>query len=161
MFVCFFQSDSSDTSGELNPVQVDTAAPLPRYKLFCCSLYRYICFGFVHFVPVCFSSLSLPNACPVHSKPAQDVIPPTRLAPASLFFLFQPTQVPLYILSATLYGTRLLYLFFSSPNDSQLSLESKGILDRARQELELCVQFSKVVVHFLLSVHFLHSVLFF
>jgi len=34
LFACFFQSDSSDTSGELNPVQVAAggqAVTLPRY----------------------------------------------------------------------------------------------------------------------------------
>ena len=94
----WFQSNSSDTSGEFHPIEVPACAEgqsLPRYEVsHAWFLIVYVLSLFlVDFVPLCFPSLSLPaaEACTDEGRTAHDVLPAGRFAPASLFFLLQPT----------------------------------------------------------------------
>ena len=96
--VWLFQSNSSDTSGEFHPIEVPACAEgqsLPRYEVsHAWFLIVYVLSLFlVDFVPLCFPSLSLPaaEACTDESRTAHDVLPAGRFAPASLFFLLEPT----------------------------------------------------------------------
>ena len=97
LLVWLFQSNSSDTSGELNPIEVpacDKGQFLPRYEVsHAWFLIVYVLSLFlVNFVPLCFPSLSLPaaEACTDEASSAHDVLPAGRFVPASLFFLLQP-----------------------------------------------------------------------